>query len=117
MVVRKSCSSIPTNGWRAEPQAPLLVCNEGRLFNLCAEAVVDVTEKIRQIGVQPATELLEPIARKTAPAVAMMEAPDATARGYDALLLVLPAGQEIGDSAVCLVVVSTGCPLSAPANW
>ena len=40
-----------------ELQAPLLVCNEGRLFNLGAQAVVSVAEKIRQIGVEPATEL------------------------------------------------------------
>ena len=98
-----------------ELQAPLLVCNEGRLFNLGAQAVVIVAEKIRQIGVEPATELPEPIARKTAPAVAMA-ALEATARRDDALL-VLPAGQEIGDAAVCRVAVSTRCPLSAPANW
>jgi len=69
MLVRKSCGSRSTNGWRGELQAPLLVCNEGHLFNLCAEAVVNVAEKTRQIGVQPATELPELIARKAPPAV------------------------------------------------
>jgi hypothetical protein len=46
-----------------------------------------------------------------------MAALEDTARGDDVLLLVLPAGQEIGDASVCRVAVSTGCPLSAPANW
>jgi len=46
-----------------------------------------------------------------------MAALEDTAHGDDVLLLVLLAGQEIGDAAVCHVAVSTGCPLSAPANW
>ncbi len=69
---------------------PLLICNEGHRFI--------VAEQMRQIGVQPAGILLEPIGRNTAPAVAVA-ALQATAKGDDPLLLVLAADHVIRDAA------------------
>jgi hypothetical protein len=40
---------------------PLLICNEDHHFNCCAEAKGYVAEQMRQIGVDPAGILLEPI--------------------------------------------------------
>ncbi len=53
---------------------PLLICNEDHRFI--------VAEQMRQIGVEPAAILLEPIGRNTAPAVAVA-ALQATALGAD----------------------------------
>jgi mannose-1-phosphate guanylyltransferase len=55
---------------------PLLICNEDHRFI--------VAEQMRQIGVDPAGILLEPIGRNTAPAVAVA-ALQATVQGEDPL--------------------------------
>ncbi|MCP9834490.1 MULTISPECIES: mannose-1-phosphate guanylyltransferase/mannose-6-phosphate isomerase [unclassified Cyanobium] len=65
---------------------PLLICNEDHRFI--------VAEQMRQIGVEPAAILLEPMGRNTAPAVAVA-ALQATARGDDPLLLILAADHVI----------------------
>jgi mannose-1-phosphate guanylyltransferase len=70
--------------------APLLICNEEHRFI--------VAEQMRQIGVEPAGILLEPMGRNTAPAVAIA-ALQATAHGEDPLLLVLAADHVIADAA------------------
>jgi mannose-1-phosphate guanylyltransferase len=67
---------------------PLLICNEDHRFI--------VAEQMRQIGVEPAGILLEPIGRNTAPAVAVA-ALQATAKGDDPLLLVLAADHLVRD--------------------
>ncbi len=69
---------------------PLLICNEDHRFI--------VAEQMRQIGVDPAAILLEPVGRNTAPAVAVA-ALKATARGDDPLLLVLAADHVIRDAS------------------
>ncbi|MFM7547311.1 MAG: mannose-1-phosphate guanylyltransferase/mannose-6-phosphate isomerase [Cyanobacteriota bacterium] len=69
---------------------PLLICNEDHRFI--------VAEQLRQIGVDPAAILLEPVGRNTAPAVAVA-ALKATARGEDPLLLVLAADHVIRDAS------------------
>ena len=69
---------------------PLLICNEDHRFI--------VAEQMRQIGVDPAAILLEPVGRNTAPAVAVA-ALKATARGEDPLLLVLAADHVMRDAA------------------
>ncbi|MFQ6538584.1 MULTISPECIES: mannose-1-phosphate guanylyltransferase/mannose-6-phosphate isomerase [Aphanothece] len=68
---------------------PLLICNEDHRFI--------VAEQMRQIGVEPAGILLEPIGRNTAPAVAVA-ALQATAQGEDPLLLVLAADHVVRDT-------------------
>jgi mannose-1-phosphate guanylyltransferase len=78
---------------------PLLICNEDHRFI--------VAEQMRQIGVEPAAILLEPIGRNTAPAVAVA-ALQATTHGDDPLLLVLAADHVIRDAAAFRSTVSTG---------
>jgi len=80
-------------------QPPLLICNEDHRFI--------VAEQMRQIGVEPAGILLEPMGRNTAPAVAVA-ALQATARGDDPLLLVLAADHVIRDAAAFRATVAAG---------
>ena len=80
---------------------PLLICNEDHRFI--------VAEQMRQIGVEPAAILLEPMGRNTAPAVAVA-ALQATAGGEDPLLLVLAADHVIRDAARFRATVEAGLP-------
>ena len=56
-----------------------------------------VAEQLRAIGIAPATVILEPLGRNTAPAVASA-ALKATAAGDDPILLVLPADHVIANT-------------------
>ncbi len=67
---------------------PFVVCNEKYRFI--------VLEQLRQIGLQPASILLEPAGRNTAPAVTL-GAIATLACGEDALLLIMPADHMIAD--------------------
>ncbi|MFM8935531.1 MAG: mannose-1-phosphate guanylyltransferase/mannose-6-phosphate isomerase [Vulcanococcus sp.] len=80
-------------------QPPLLICNEDHRFI--------VAEQMRQIGVEPAAILLEPMGRNTAPAVAVA-ALQALAHGDDPLLLVLAADHVIRDAAAFRATVAAG---------
>jgi mannose-1-phosphate guanylyltransferase/mannose-6-phosphate isomerase len=80
---------------------PLLICNEDHRFI--------VAEQMRQIGVDPAAILLEPMGRNTAPAITVA-ALAATARGSDPLLLVLAADHVIRDPARFRATVEAGIP-------
>ncbi|MFZ9566568.1 MAG: mannose-1-phosphate guanylyltransferase/mannose-6-phosphate isomerase [Vulcanococcus sp.] len=80
-------------------QPPLLICNEDHRFI--------VAEQMRQIGVEPAAILLEPMGRNTAPAVAIA-ALQATAGGEDPLLLVLAADHVIREGAAFRQTVQAG---------
>jgi mannose-1-phosphate guanylyltransferase/mannose-6-phosphate isomerase len=70
--------------------APLAICNQEHRFL--------VAEQLHSIHSVPAGILLEPVARNTAPAVALA-ALSALESDADALLLVLPADHCIGDVA------------------
>jgi mannose-1-phosphate guanylyltransferase len=73
-----------------EVALPRLICNEQHRF-LAAE-------QLRQLGMEEANILLEPVGRNTAPAVALA-ALQATADGSDPVLLVLAADHLIRDVA------------------
>lgn len=70
--------------------APLLVCNESSRFV--------AAEQLRDIGVEGASIILEPMRRNTAPAIAVA-ALHALATGSDPVLLVLPSDHVIKDQA------------------
>ncbi len=72
----------------ADMQAPLLICNEEHRFL--------VAEQMRGIGCHPRSILLEPVARNTAPAVALA----ALLADPDDVLLVLPADHVIAETKV-----------------
>ncbi len=65
---------------------PLVVCNEAHRFL--------VAEQLRLAGVEPGAILLEPVARNTAPAIAVA-ACEALSQDRNPLLLVLPADHAI----------------------
>ena len=71
-----------------QASAPMIICNQEHRFM--------VAEQMREIGVECAAILLEPVGRNTAPAIAMA-ALEALAGGDDPLLLVLPADHVITD--------------------
>ncbi len=71
-----------------EAGLPLLICNEQHRF-LAAE-------QLRQLGMEQASILLEPVGRNTAPAIALA-ALQATQQGDDPILLVLAADHLIQD--------------------
>ncbi|KGO99784.1 mannose-1-phosphate guanylyltransferase/mannose-6-phosphate isomerase [Novilysobacter defluvii] len=71
-------------------QAPITVCSEAHRFT--------VGEQLQAIGVASGGIVLEPVARNTAPAIALA-ALHAQARDPDAVLLVMPADHLIEDEA------------------
>ena len=80
-------SGVPQSG------APIVVCNEAHRFM--------VAEQLRQIGISPRATLLEPLARNTAPAIALAAhaALDGARKGEadEPILLVLAADHMIRD--------------------
>jgi mannose-1-phosphate guanylyltransferase/mannose-6-phosphate isomerase len=87
--------------------APIVVASEDHRF-LAADQLLEV-------GIENATIVLEPLARNTAPAIAL-GALQALERDVDALLLVLPADHLIGDTAAFADAVKQAVPL-AEKGW
>ncbi|MDZ7870873.1 MAG: mannose-1-phosphate guanylyltransferase/mannose-6-phosphate isomerase [Rheinheimera sp.] len=85
-------------------QSPLLICNEDHRFI--------AAEQLRQLGVQGASILLEPVGRNTAPAIALA-ALQAVATTPDAVLLVLAADHVMDDEAAFRAAVQQAEPLAA----
>lgn len=86
---------------------PIVVASEDHRF-LAADQLLD-------LGIDNATIVLEPLARNTAPAIAL-GALQAIRRGGDPLLLVLPADHLIGDKASFVDAVKQAVPL-AEQGW
>jgi mannose-1-phosphate guanylyltransferase/mannose-6-phosphate isomerase len=82
-----------------DPAPPLIVCNEAHRFL--------VAEQVRAMG-QTARVVLEPIAKNTAPAIALA----ALAADANALLLVLPADHVIRDTKAFQAAVAAACPIA-----
>ncbi|WP_458071327.1 mannose-1-phosphate guanylyltransferase/mannose-6-phosphate isomerase [Rhodanobacter sp. BL-MT-08] len=72
-------------------------------------------DQLLELGIENATIVLEPLARNTAPAIAL-GALQALRRGGDPLLLVLPADHLISDTDAFLDVVQQATPL-AEQGW
>jgi mannose-1-phosphate guanylyltransferase/mannose-6-phosphate isomerase len=87
--------------------APIVVASDDHRF-LAADQLLE-------IGIENATIVLEPLARNTAPAIAL-GALQALRRGGDPLLLVLPADHLIGDTDAFLNVVQQAISL-AELGW
>ncbi|MGN6322777.1 MAG: mannose-1-phosphate guanylyltransferase/mannose-6-phosphate isomerase [Dyella sp.] len=90
-----------------EAMAPIIVASEDHRF-LAADQLLEA-------GVQGATIVLEPIARNTAPAIAL-GALKAVERDPQALLLVLPADHLIGDTESFATAVQQALP-AARDGW
>ncbi|WP_448102436.1 mannose-1-phosphate guanylyltransferase/mannose-6-phosphate isomerase [Luteibacter jiangsuensis] len=87
--------------------APIVVASDDHRF-LAAE-------QLQELGVEGASILLEPVARNTAPAIAV-GALRAIEKAPDALILVLPADHLIGDNASFSEAVAKARPL-AEQGW
>lgn len=86
-----------------EVAAPRLICNEEHRF-LAAE-------QLRQLGLEDAEILLEPVGRNTAPAIALA-ALQATQQGDDPLLLVMAADHLIQNEKAFHTAVGAALPLA-----
>jgi len=84
--------------------APIVVASEDHRF-LAAEQLLES-------GIEGATIVLEPLARNTAPAIAL-GALEALKRDPEALLLVLPADHLIGDTDSFVDAVQRALPVAA----
>jgi mannose-1-phosphate guanylyltransferase/mannose-6-phosphate isomerase len=87
--------------------APIVVCSEEHRFL--------VAEQLRELQMDGATILLEPMPRNTAPAIALA-AWQALAKDADATLLVLPADHLIGNTVSFTEAVDKALPL-AKDGW
>jgi len=87
--------------------SPIVVCSEDHRFL--------VAEQLQMLGVSDASILLEPVARNTAPAIALA-ALQALSKDPDATLLVLPADHLIGDTDSFTDAVRRALPL-ADDGW
>ncbi len=87
--------------------APIVVASEDHRF-LAAE-------QLREAGVDDGTVVLEPLARNTAPAIAL-GALEALKRDANAVLLVLPADHLIADTAAFVDAVQRSLP-TARQGW
>ncbi|MBT8143871.1 MAG: mannose-1-phosphate guanylyltransferase/mannose-6-phosphate isomerase, partial [Gammaproteobacteria bacterium] len=87
-------------------KAPVVVCNNEHRFM--------VAEQLRQIDVDPAAILLEPVARNTAPAVAVaalaMDRVRNLSPGSDPLLLVLPADHVVAQPEALHAAIAEAVP-------
>jgi len=81
--------------------APLVVCSDQHRFM--------VAEQLQELGVSEATILLEPVARNTAPAIALASLA-AMQEDPDAMLLVLPADHIIKDNEAFVRAVESALP-------
>lgn len=79
--------------------APIVVCNEEHRFT--------IAEQMREINVTPASIILEPFGKNTAPAVAI-SAIQAQKQEQDPVLLVLPADHVITNSAAFHAAIAAG---------
>ena len=71
-----------------------------------------VAEQLRETGVKPDVQILEPVGRNTAPAVAVA-AMHVQSRDPDACLFVLPSDQLIQDVPAFHAAIATALPLAA----
>jgi mannose-1-phosphate guanylyltransferase/mannose-1-phosphate guanylyltransferase/mannose-6-phosphate isomerase len=88
-------------------EAPMVVCNDSHRFI--------IAEQMRQMGVTPGEIVLEPVARNSAPAIAV-GALRALERFADPLILVLAADHRIGDVAAFRAAVAAAVPVAAAGH-
>jgi mannose-1-phosphate guanylyltransferase/mannose-6-phosphate isomerase len=99
--------TLARTGQLPQIAAPIVVASEDHRF-LAADQLLEA-------GVDGATIVLEPLARNTAPAIAL-GALQALQRDPEAILLVLPADHLVGDTASFVQAVEQALPL-ARQDW
>ena len=88
-------------------RAPIVVSNDEHRFF--------VAEQVREIGVKPEVQILEPVGRNTAPAAAVA-ALHVQRHHPDACVLVLPADHLIQDVPAFHSAIATALPLAASGS-
>jgi mannose-1-phosphate guanylyltransferase/mannose-6-phosphate isomerase len=88
-------------------RAPLVVSNSEHRFL--------VAEQLREIGIKPEVQILEPVGRNTAPAVAVA-ALHLQERQPDACLFVLPSDHLVRDVPAFRSAIATALPLAAEGS-
>jgi len=88
-------------------RAPIVVSNDEHRFF--------VAEQVREIGVKPEVQILEPVGRNTAPAAAVA-ALYVQSRHPDACVLVLPADHLIQDVPAFHSAIAAALPLAASGS-
>lgn len=89
------------------PSSPYIVCNEEHRFL--------AQEQLRELGVDNATFLLEPVGRNTAPALTLA-ALAARDTGIDPVLVVTPADQAITDDEAFRVAMHRAVESAVEGN-
>ncbi|MDR1075073.1 MAG: mannose-1-phosphate guanylyltransferase/mannose-6-phosphate isomerase [Xanthomonadaceae bacterium] len=84
--------------------SPIVIANQEHRFV--------VAEQLRELGVEPAAVMLEPVGRNTAPAIAIA-ALQAISVGQDALLLVLPSDHIVRDQPAFQAAVTAAAEVAA----
>jgi mannose-1-phosphate guanylyltransferase / mannose-6-phosphate isomerase len=97
-------TALRTRGMAATAD-PIIVCNEQHRFM--------VAEQLRLIGIKPAANVLEPVGRNTAPAIALAAHAALAEHGPDCVLLVLPADHVIRNVAAFQEAVKLALPAAA----
>ena len=87
--------------------APVIVCNEEHRFL--------VAEQVLELGKSPATIILEPVGRNTAPALTLA-ALAIEKQGGDPVMLVMPADHVIRNQQAFNAAVATAVPLAASGS-
>jgi mannose-1-phosphate guanylyltransferase/mannose-6-phosphate isomerase len=88
-------------------RAPIVVSNDEHRFF--------VAEQMREIGVRPEVQILEPVGRNTAPAIAVV-ALHAQSLDPDVCLLVLPSDHVIRDVPAFHAAIRAALPLAAKGS-
>ncbi len=83
--------------------APIVVCSNDHRFL--------VADQLQEVGITPSSLILEPVARNTAPAVALA-AFAALQRDANAQLLILPSDHNIGDVAAFHAAINAARPIA-----
>lgn len=104
---QQSIKRLGYSGTNNAPAPPYIVCNEEHRFL--------AQEQLRELGVDDATFLLEPVGRNTAPALtlAALAARDA---GKDPVMVVTPADQAITDDHAFRAVVHRAVESASEGN-
>lgn len=95
-------TAVRFNGMN-EVGPPLILCNENHRFL--------VAEQLRQVGIEPAAIILEPLGRNTAPAAALA-ALQANGHADETILLILPADHLIRDVGAYQAAVMLGAAVA-----
>jgi mannose-1-phosphate guanylyltransferase/mannose-1-phosphate guanylyltransferase/mannose-6-phosphate isomerase len=75
-----------------------------------------ITQQLEEVGLAPAALILEPVARNTAPAIALA-AHEALARDPDAVLLVMPSDHVVADDEAFAAAIDAALPAVAEQGW